>query len=186
MRELARKISELLTSTETAEHRWRVSSQARIFPDGVCPFCEQSIHSPLIWKLSGAVLLGTWKINSGRWIFTKPRDHEFHPHVSSRGEICMGNAQSSESALFLGITPTEAFGEWKRDHGYGVINRWLNFMHELWNHYDCDERITAYFGPRCGYRLPCLYCGGSTEIPTESRCNAGHSRYGSFCTRPVD
>lgn len=100
--EVLREFSEHRAKVVDGPHtEWKWSAGVVLFPDALCPWCGEVMHSNRIWlvnermkKLDGQVALVEDKL-----VLEPPS----HPHVRSGGYICMNSARDAYSALFLGM-----------------------------------------------------------------------------------
>lgn len=138
---------ELADEVQSARKPWRWIEGVTLFPEGRCPYCNRTMYSNRIWRLSAAgagyQLYGQCRIappvdggTVGRLVQEPPK----HPHVSGTN-VCMGNSQSVSQALFFGINPRGAY--WSVG-----IRDWLR---QMFGH-ECsrpDVQITETQCPNC-------------------------------------
>lgn len=148
MRELFRKLGMELATRDSPEanHRFNLAGGLFVYPEGICPFCEEVIKSNRIWLLRQARLMGRWKISmSGRGRNRRGRlnkeNRPSHPHVEGHGSngICLGAGNSEpDRALFFGMNPRGAYWVYSSNG----ISRWYRWLRAVWDH-DCPNDLTA-------------------------------------------
>ena len=173
MKEVFQKIGKVLAMTETSTQTWKIGNGIRVFPEGLCPFCQKSIRSTAIWKIGNGILHGRWEFLEGKGHFKAPQaNFGFHPHVGENAAICLGNNGSPDAALFFGMNPAGAYPGWTDE--VGAIPRWEEFLKNIWGH-ECSEDLIEHLP---NSEADCEFCEhGNTFCGDEASD-------GCLCTRP--
>jgi hypothetical protein len=118
-----------------AVKQWHWTPGTILFPEGICPWCNQTMTSSFIWVVRGPVLKSIVRVENGRLLPAVRR----HPHIDgSSGAICMGqDGHDPIAALFSNMFPDGAYGSWTPAQP-GARLLWKEWLNEYWSH-SCDS-----------------------------------------------
>jgi hypothetical protein len=128
-----RLAAEVAASPSSVNSGFHFPDRIVVFPEMRCPFCNQVVRCKRIWRINNGRVPFYWDVVRGRrrgWKLIRGVFHA-HPHVSSSTDVCMGDAETEEQALFTGMNPYDSFWE-----NYEIFG-WLE---TVWDH-RCPEKV---------------------------------------------
>lgn len=111
---------------------WRWAEGVHVFPEAICPICNDVMRSSCLWKLDerGQRVVSVIGIQPfRRQVDRLVKLPVNHPHVGNAGHVCMGSirTRSVAQAVFMGMTVDDCMGRFS-DSAARSAMPWVNFF----------------------------------------------------------